>query len=304
MSMVDNHVNPWKEISFGAIAGICGKIIEFPFDTIKVRLQSSSQFSKQSALSTIKYTYQHEGFIKGFYQGLNAPLLGACLESAVLFYTYNLSTATFIDLYKEHLGLEYTQETVPLWSKCFSGGVAGFLASFVLTPIELVKCKLQVSNLATTKSSSSANIYTSIIKQVVKQDGFSGFWNGLSSTLIREIGGTAVWFGTYEYTNELFRKANPQNQVSDMNLLISGALAGVVFNLSAFPADTIKSNIQTFDVLHKDHGGSSFMQMGKLLLSRPGGIKNLYKGLGITLLKAVPANALIFYVYEVLKRNF
>lgn len=304
MSMSDNHVNPWKEISFGAIAGMCGKIVEFPFDTIKVRLQSSSQFSQLSALNTIKYTYQHEGFLRGFYQGLNAPLLGACLESAVLFYSYNLSTATFIDLYKANLGINYTQETVPLWSKCFSGGVAGFMASFVLTPIELVKCKLQVTNLTTTTSLSSPNLYSTIIKQVIKQDGFAGLWHGLSSTLIREVGGTAVWFGTYEYTNDLFRRASPTNELNDINFLISGALAGVVFNLSAFPADTIKSNIQTFDVLHKDHAGSSFMQMGKLLLSRPGGIKNLYKGLNITLLKAIPANALIFYIYEVLKRTF
>lgn len=301
--MADHHVNPWKEITFGAIAGMCGKVIEFPFDTIKVRLQSSSQFSKLSALSTIKYTYQHEGFIKGFYQGLNAPMLGACLESAVLFYSYNMSTATFVKASKKTFGIEYSQDTIPLWTKCVSGGIAGFLASFILTPIELVKCKLQVSNLAST-TTQSGNIYSLIIKQIIKHEGFSGLWNGLSSTLIREIGGTAVWFGTYEYANEIFRRASPQNEVSDFNLLISGALAGVVFNLQAFPADTIKSNIQTFDVLHKGSSSSSFIKMGKLLLSRPGGIRNLYKGLGITLFKAVPANALIFYVYEVLKRNF
>lgn len=295
-------MHPLKEISYGAIAGMCGKVVEFPFDTIKVRLQSSSQFSRMSTFNTIKYTYQHEGLVNGFYRGLRAPLLGACMESAVLFFSYNMSTASFIQLSRENSAQPYTQETLPLWCKCTSGGVAGFMASFILTPIELVKCKLQVSNLAASKA--SPNMYTSIVKQVMKHDGFAGLWSGLSSTLVREVCGTAVWFGTYEYANELFRKAHPQNELTDINLLISGAMAGVLFNLSTFPADTIKSNIQTYDGLHKGLKGVSFIQMGKLLVGRPDGIRNLYKGLTITLVRAVPANALIFYTYEILKRNF
>ncbi|CAH6719042.1 mitochondrial ornithine transporter 1 [[Candida] jaroonii] len=286
--MKQDEVNPVKDMIFGAISGVIGKTIEFPFDTIKVRLQSS--LVPISTFQMIKATY-NEGIIKGFYQGLKAPLIGACLENAILFSSYNSCLEMFKTVDRD-IGLRH---------KALSGAFAGFSVSFILTPIELVKCQLQVSNLATPGSvkkvgesatTSTKNIYSSMIWKIYQKDGVSGFWKGLSPTLLRETIGTMIWFTTYEVLSEYLDKKRP----SELNSLVSGALAGLTFNLSMFPVDTIKSNIQTNDIL--DHGTTNSFEIARKI-----GIRGLYSGLTITLIRSLPANAMIFYSYELLKKN-
>lgn len=295
---MDHHVNHAKEITVGAISGMVGKVFEYPFDTVKVRLQSSSMFAKSSALDVIKYTYANEGFLKGFYQGIGAPLGGACVENAVLFYTYSLSTF----FAKKYIGSEeYNRHDLPLGVKTACGGFAGFCVSFVLTPIELVKCKLQVANISSTGISNS---YLSMIRSIMKEDGAIGLWRGSASTMLREVSGTAVWFGTYEYSKSLFRLYKQNNQLNGFNLASSGALAGVSFHLLAFPADTIKSNIQTTDIFDKNQNLANVLKVTKKIIGKPGGISNLYRGLPITLLRATPSNAMIFFTYEALSHYF
>ncbi|KAK6459242.1 mitochondrial ornithine carrier protein [Scheffersomyces xylosifermentans] len=309
------ETNPLKEITCGAVSGMLGKLVEFPFDTIKVRLQSAPEATPLRTVQMIRFTYYNEGIINGFYKGLKAPLIGACVETAVLFTSYNYSSNFFLNQLNKSAsqGHKFTTESLPFWTKCVSGGFAGFMASFILTPIELIKCQLQVSNLVTKTNQKSVS-YFSLIKHIVKQErGVLGLWNGLSSTLLREMVGTSIWFSTYEFINDQFKKHKPPIH-EDLQLLISGAMAGITFNFSVFPVDTIKSNIQTYDILNsgsttkypstKKKGSAGFTEITKMLLARPGGIKNLYSGLSITLIRCIPANALIFYSYEILKRNF
>lgn len=291
----DTPIHPLNEITFGAVSGMVGKLVEFPFDTIKVRLQSNNSHPT-STMMMISRTFHNEGVL-GFYKGLKAPLLGACLENAVLFSSYNFATST----------LQHYDPGLSMWSKCVSGGFAGFMASFILTPVELVKCQLQVANMATKLA---FHTYSSVIRDTLKRKGVAGLWNGLGSTMVREVVGTLIWFGTYEYTNEYFETAKyPFIKNKDLQLLFSGAMAGALFNFSMFPVDTIKSNIQTHDILsgtsgkHHHIATDFWKEMRKLCLRR-GGVMNLYNGLGITMIRCIPANALIFYTYELLKRNF
>ena len=300
------QIHPLKEITYGAISGMVGKLVEFPFDTIKVRLQSSSSDKHVSTLKMIKQTYQNEGIFNGFYKGLKAPLVGACLENAILFSSYNTASTIFVNILndKQDGKVVYNNDTVPFWTKLVSGGFAGFMASFVLTPVELIKCQLQVSNLTNSKVEHS---YASIIKTTLRKDGVIGLWKGLNSTILREVIGTAIWFGTYEYINEYFKTKKFKSSIlgnEDIQLLISGAMAGVTFNFSMFPVDTIKSNIQTNDLLNHGLTHNGFWNTARGIISKPGGIINLYNGLGITMIRCIPANALIFYTYEFLKQNF
>ncbi|KAI5965168.1 ORT1 [Candida pseudojiufengensis] len=289
----NEKLHPIKEITFGAISGMIGKLIEFPFDTIKVRLQSTNE-NHISTLKMIRLTFKKEG-IMGFYKGLKAPLFGACLETSILFTGYNFAMNQF-------------ENKSSLVNKCIAGGISGFMVSFILTPIELVKCQLQVVNMQQGNKQINHS-YSSIIKNILQKNGVLGLWNGLNSTLTREVVGTSIWFGTYEFLIEEFNKSkHPIIKNKDLQLLTSGAIAGIMFNFLMFPIDTIKSNIQTNDILNKSHHNhhqtTDFYKELRKLMIKKGGIMNLYNGLGITMIRCIPANALIFYTYEILKRNF
>ncbi|KAL3232311.1 Mitochondrial ornithine transporter 1 [Nakaseomyces bracarensis] len=284
-----------KDILFGSIAGAIGKVIEYPFDTIKVRLQTQGKDMFPTTLSCIKYTYQHEGVVKGFFQGIGSPLAGAALENAALFVSYNQCSKL----------LNHYTNISELNNILISGAFAGSCASFVLTPVELVKCKLQVANLqALTMGTTGGNIITErhtrivpTIQSIIRNRGFSGLWQGQSSTFIRESFGGVAWFATYELMKKYLLSRHTTennlqpNESKTWELLASGASAGLAFNASIFPADTVKSLMQT------EHVG---LKSAVVKIMKEKGIRGFYRGLGITLIRAIPANATVFYVYETL----
>ena len=206
--------------------------------------------------------------------------------------------------------------SLPLSALTACGAASGAFTSLVLTPIELVKCKMQVHS-----SSPPSRSLVSIIASVFRHDGILGFWRGQLGTLIRETGGTAAWFGSYEGASAVLRRYNEskahtsspeedgQGQPKSSSIplyqqLLAGAIAGVSYNFSFFPADTIKSRMQTEEISHGSHSASSrrstFWTAGASLW-RQQGIKGMYRGCGITIARAAPSSAFIFAIYEKLR---
>lgn len=78
-----------KDVVCGSVAGIVGKYIEYPFDTVKVRLQSQPDhlpLRYTGPLDCFKQSLKQDGFL-GIYRGISAPLVGAAVENACLFFS-------------------------------------------------------------------------------------------------------------------------------------------------------------------------------------------------------------------------
>nr|CAG8483468.1 13516_t:CDS:2 [Entrophospora candida] len=306
-----------KNLIFGSISGMTGKLVEYPFDTVKTRLQSQSSDRKlfNGPLDCFKKTISNDGFL-GLYRGLSSPMVGAMLENATLFLAYNhiqmliREYTTPIDqkhlLYDNNNQTDAGQIPLSMTQLILAGALSGALTSFLLTPIELVKCKLQVQetlsydtldkNTSINNNISKSNKpaisvnnnqlnYSgplSVIKYTLKTHGIKGFYCGHFGTFIRETFGGGAWFGVTE-------------------LMLSGALAGMAYNLLIFPADSIKSQMQTEEEVLSAMGKSGnkkrgFIKVGKDLY-KADGIKGFYRGCGITVARAAPSSAIIFLTY-------
>jgi ornithine carrier protein len=211
-------------------------------------------------------------------------------------------------------GLASRDKDLPLGALWTTGAFSGVFTSFVLTPIELVKCKIQAP--ALTPGMAAAHLSPlAVIRDIFRHDGFMGFWHGQLGTLIREAGGCAAWFGAKETVTSLFYKLNAKAAPSAAERetalsqplplwqqAIAGASAGVSYNFLFFPADTVKSRMQTMPV-----GGTAvkrtFYNEG-VALWKQHGLRGMYRGCGITCLRSAPSSAFIFMVYDGLKRNF
>lgn len=82
-----------KDVVCGSVAGIIGKYIEYPFDTVKVRLQSQPDtlpLRYNGPLDCFKKSLQRDGFL-GIYRGISAPLVGAAVETSSLFFSVSSS---------------------------------------------------------------------------------------------------------------------------------------------------------------------------------------------------------------------
>lgn len=294
-----------KDIVVGAIAGMIGKMIEYPFDTVKVRLQSQPDNLPPrytGPLDCFRQSVRAEG-IPGLYRGISAPLLGAAIEASSLFFSYRIAQTAFRTLMPQKVG---SNEKLPLGTLIACGGASGAFTSLLLTPIELVKCQMQVPLSSSTLRGQSP---ISVIATIFNHNGILGFWHGQLGTLIRETGGSAAWFGSYECVSGLFRgynarcasrptsKADSQAALPVHQQLLAGATAGVLYNFLFYPADTIKSRMQTEEVNARAAGRTTFWASGKVLWQQQG-VRGMYRGCGITVGRAAPSSALMFAVYE------
>ncbi|EJD05397.1 mitochondrial carrier [Fomitiporia mediterranea MF3/22] len=347
-----------KDIAFGSIAGMVSKVFEHPFDLCKVRLQAqvldeTARFN--GPMDCLMTTWRKEG-LRGLYRGLPAPVVGAMAENATLFLVYG-----------------QLQRLCRWWSGAalnefstgqlmFSAAGAGAVTSFVLTPIELVKCKMQVQLLAQEASNPAVALQQlesagagaailgaaspghpkkpnfsalpgpiSVLRTVLRTHGLRGLWLGQTGTLIRETGGAVAWFGTKEGVCEflLRRRARLQGPLDqterkltskDLHAwesAVAGAFAGVSYNVVLFPADSVKSALQTAEELRPANGHSKAGAAGKTLhvpsptfwgtareMYASKGIRGLYAGMGITTARAIPSSAMIFLIYDGLSKRF
>lgn len=295
-----------KDIIFGSIAGIIGKTIEYPFDTVKVRLQSQPDHLPprySGPLDCFRQSIRAEG-LSGLYRGISAPLVGAAIETSSLFFSYRIAQ----DALQATILPPTAGVPLPLSALLACGAASGAFTSLLLTPIELVKCQMQVP---LSSSAIRGPGPLTIIASVFRHHGVFGFWHGQLGTLIRETGGSAAWFGSYEGVKMLFkwhrsRKTSLSPEVdSEVALpihqqLLAGATAGISYNFICFPADTIKSRMQTEEVVAGSDGRRTFWASGKALWQQQG-VKGMYRGCGITVGRAAPSSAFIFAVYEGLR---
>ncbi|KZV84232.1 putative mitochondrial amino acid transporter ARG-13 [Exidia glandulosa HHB12029] len=306
-----------KDIAFGSAAGIVSKVFEHPFDLAKVRLQAQvldHEARFKGPLDCLRQTYVKEG-VRGLYRGLPAPIVGAMAENASLFFAYNEAQTAI----RRVTGI--TEGPLSLPQLAFAGAAAGSITSFFLTPIELVKCKMQVQMLVAESSAAAAaervvprSFATmpgplSVLASTFRSTGFRGLWLGQTGTFIRETGGGAAWFATNEFVKRLFiaRRAGAES-TKDLNALelgLAGAASGVAYNLALFPADSVKSTMQTEDELRPGTAGQkrTFFSTFRAMY-RAGGVRALYAGCGITVARAVPSSAMIFLIYDGLTRRF
>ncbi|KIH87607.1 mitochondrial ornithine carrier protein [Sporothrix brasiliensis 5110] len=312
-----------EDILYGSLAGIVGKYIEYPFDTVKVRLQSQPDhlpLRYTGPLDCFRQSIRTDGVI-GMYRGISAPLVGAALETSSLFMFERLGRASLV-----WAGLSPRDAPLSLPALWFTGAFSGVFTSFILTPVELVKCKIQVpaDSLPSAAGSATGTAKTvnrnplSVIRDVYRYGGLAGFWHGQVGTLIREAGGCASWFGSKETTSKLLREYNIRSAKAKADSTpatlasvatdplplwqqaMAGASAGMSYNFLFFPADTVKSRMQTSPLGSSSMVPRTFFGEAKALY-RQAGIRGFYRGCGITVVRSAPSSAFIFMVFDGLK---
>lgn len=264
---------------------------------VKVRLQSSPPDLYRNPWQCAKLLVKTEGF-SALYRGLTAPLVGSALETGVNYGVYWQTFKILTAGDKKHIP---KIAAVPL-----AGATAGCFLSLVLSPFELVKCRLQVGK--TNPAYASYTGPTQCLKAVVQDEGFRGLFRGLDGTLAREVPGNAIYFSAYTMFRHYGRKAFPewhldkeetrplsQRLKNAASAVVCGGSSGMVMWLVVLPLDTAKTRTQCARPGDEKDGG-----VGRQLrmLWKEGRLKALYSGLLPTIVRAFPANAAQWLVWE------
>lgn len=212
-----------------------------------------------------------------------------------------------------------------------AGSLASLCSAFALCPTELIKVRLQAADLErskTTKASGKAAGTLQVVANVWKTEGgLRGMYRGMGSTVAREMPGYYVFFLAYEASRTHLSAwsttlpsastvaeagvvgghgATSSGEDPTWVTMTAGAAAGMCLWLVVYPVDAIKSRIQATGGGGGGSGCSTEKSTCKsggffntLVLSlRHEGPMALYRGLAPTLLRTVPASAVMFWTVE------
>ncbi|KAL1854192.1 carrier protein ymc1 [Paecilomyces lecythidis] len=283
-----------KDLSAGAAGGIAQVLLGQPFDIIKVRLQTSNQYS--SALDAATKILKNEGPL-AFYKGTLTPLIGIGACVSVQFGAFHEARRRFEEANAKKdpskPGLSYSQYYA-------AGAFAGVTNSVLSGPIEHIRIRLQA------QPHGAGRLYSGPLDCVRKLSAHEGVLKGLFRgqvvTVLREAQAYGVWFLTFEYLMNLDAKRNNVNreEISSIRVATYGGLAGEGLWLASYPFDVVKSKMQT-DGFGAQQKFSSMTDCFKKTFAAEG-LGGFWKGIGPTLLRAMPVSAGTFAVVELAMR--
>ncbi|KAI5806332.1 mitochondrial carrier protein [Geopyxis carbonaria] len=276
-----------KDLFAGATGGVAQVLIGQPFDIVKVRLQTTSEYV--NAADAARKIYAREGPL-AFYKGTLAPLIGIGVCVSVQFGAFHEARRRF-ENYNSKLGhppnLSYGQYYL-------AGATAGIANTVLSTPIEHVRIRLQ------TQPHGPNRLYNGpvdCIKKLITRGGGlgNGLYRGSGVTLLREAQAYGVWFLAFEYMMAQTIKHTKREDIPSWKIALYGGLAGEALWLSSYPLDVIKSKLQTDGL----NGSAKIYESGmdcarKLWASN--GMMGFWRGLTPTLMRALPVSAGTFFV--------
>merc|ERR1712004_67851 len=113
--------------------------------------------------------------------------------------------------------------------------------------------------------------------------------------------GYCFFFGGYETSRYfLTPEGSSKSDLGPLHTVACGAVGGVCLWTAVFPADVIKSRVQVF---RSSEQKPSFVGIFREIYNSEGA-KGLYRGLGPTLLRTMPATGALFLAYESTKKIF
>ncbi|OKL59107.1 hypothetical protein UA08_05600 [Talaromyces atroroseus] len=283
-----------KDLFAGASGGITQVLLGQPFDIVKVRLQTTSQYS--GALDCATKIFKNEGPL-AFYKGTLTPLIGIGACVSVQFGAFHQARRYFEEQNTKksplNPGLSYTQYYL-------AGAFAGVTNSVISGPIEHVRIRLQA------QPHGAGKLYNGPIDCVRKISAHNGVLRGLYRgevvTIFREAQAYGMWFLAFEYLMNQDAKRNniKREDISSIKVATYGGLAGEALWLFSYPFDVVKSKMQT-DGFGAEQKYKSMTDCFKKTLATEG-YAGFWRGIGPTLLRAMPVSAGTFATVELMMR--
>ena len=278
------------EFFAGCMSGIGKVFVGQPFDIVKVRLQSAPERMQPSITNIISTIYCNEGGLLAFWKGSLPPIMSVGASVSIQF-GVNENVKKLFQAYNNGKKMSFAQ----LYA---CGALAGFFNSFVTTPAEHIRIKMQTQPKVNPLYAGSIDC----MKKVYSLYGLKGLYRGAVPNILREGIGYGAFFSSYAKLMDHFMK--PGQTKKDVSLSIigfSGVIAGILLWATVFPIDVIKTRMQTDNLANPQHKGI-LDSMRQIYAQR--GIRGFFKVFASCMARAVPVNGGVFMIYETGFRMF
>lgn len=194
--------------------------------------------------------------------------------------------------------------THTLFASLASGALARGISATLVTPLELLRTRLQASS-----STSTSRNLTAILLELggeVKKQGPTVMFRGLVPTLYRDVPFSALYFAGYESIKRVLTGAGlGERNVGDGRVkefsvaFVSGSSSGILAAIVTQPFDLIKTRLQA-EAAHKK-SQSTTLQILKQIVEKEG-TSGLFRGLSPRVAKVAPACGIMIASFEFVGR--
>ena len=226
-----------------------------------VDLKNTREYFAGSIASAIQTTIVYPLDTLKVYRQTNSCMKGIVNVSNIR----NLKNT--IDIRKIYSGIKY-----PLLFDTFAGSLL-FGTYYNMRREYSAECSSLVTGIIVGTVTNPFDIYK-IKYQLQKSARNISLLRGIHLTILRESLGNYVYFGSYEYFKE-----------RSYGIPVAGGLAGGLMWTAVYPIDNIKTNYQI----------NPNEDVWTIIKKRKG---KMYSGYSYAMMRGVPANAIVFYVFE------
>ncbi|XP_042250111.1 mitochondrial glutathione transporter SLC25A39 isoform X2 [Thunnus thynnus] len=233
---------------------------------------------------------RHEG-LRSLWSGL-PPTLVMAVPATVIYFTCYDQLRDFL-----RCGLGFQGIHIPL----VAGGLARLGAVTVISPLELVRTKMQSRRL-------SYSELAVCIRSAVAQDGLLSLWRGWGPTVLRDVPFSALYWFNYELVKAQLCEQARRPQANFSISFTAGAISGAIAAILTLPFDVVKTRRQiqlgemdTLGVpLRRTTSTWHIMKEIRTEL----GYRGLFAGFMPRVIKVAPACAVMISTYEFGKTFF
>ncbi|KAJ5717958.1 hypothetical protein N7488_003604 [Penicillium malachiteum] len=300
----------YKGFVGGVFSGIAKLIVGHPFDTIKVRLQTSKDGHFKGPMDCTMQTIRKEG-VQGLYKGASPPLVGWMMMDSVMlgsltFYKRILQENVFsqphLRPYIPFIRSQPDLTTLPTFGHGIAGIMAGTTVSMIAAPVEHIKARLQIQYAA----DKSKRLYSGPIdctRKIFNSHGISGLYRGLCATMFfRSF--FFFWWGSYDLITR-YMKQNTNLSAPAINFW-AGGISAQIFWMTSYPSDVVKQRLMTDPMGGALNDGQRQFRSWKeaaVAIGRERGWRGYWRGFVPCFLRAFPANAMALVAFEGVMRT-
>ncbi|XP_047331747.1 adenine nucleotide transporter BT1, chloroplastic/mitochondrial-like [Impatiens glandulifera] len=261
-----------RRLISGAIAGVVSRTSVAPLETVKTHLMVGSYGNSMNQV--FQNIVENEGW-KGLFRGNLVNVIRVAPSKGIELLVY--------DTVKKHLMPEF-----PLPASLVAGGIAGMSSTLCTYPLELIKTRLTVQR----------GVYKNFLDaffKILQEGGPGELYRGLTPSIIGVVPYAATNYFVYDTLRKSYKKLFRKERVGNIETLLMGSTAGVISSSATFPLEVARKRMQL--------NGRQYRNMVDALVSiiEHGGISGLYRGLGASFMKLVPAAGISFMCYEACK---
>lgn len=276
----------------------------------------------KGTLATIRAIVRQEG-LRGLWKGNVSAELLYVAYGAVQFSSYRSTSLALATLSQSQQG--WWRKTrakegsaggdgvIPFSVQSFiAGAVAGGFSTATTYPLDLLRTRFAAQGVN--------KVYDSLwsgVLDILRHEGPLGFFRGGSAAVIQIVPYMGLFFSSYESLRLLFRRRwwligvdhNNKNNDDTFHLplgsgdAIAGIVASIIAKTGVFPLDLVRKRLQVQGPTRTRYVYSNIPEYRGVLnafslIVKQQGIRGLYRGLTVGLLKAAPAGAITMWTYE------